>query len=236
MKKILTILNFLFYSFSLNAQEKEQWLKLQTPYYHNIIKRFYSMACVGKTDSSKIEQLKFITRINPLLSRYCEELSKNLPEKQLDSIIDASEICDEGMEFGVIISVCLSKSNTIYFGVDSDTPSKIQYIWLNDGTSLNSIINNVAPREKLFLVGSVNDKDGYVNIRNGPSSTAKVTGTLTNRDYFYYIPNGNSDWWQVARTENLKALTGYVHKSRILKFNDMSRSLKNKVRRDRREH
>ncbi|GAA4458642.1 hypothetical protein GCM10023092_27260 [Rurimicrobium arvi] len=215
-------------------------MKQQEHYYKSFIKKFYVIVCASRTDIGLLKEVFWDaqrdTNIFGKLKSFCTELSAGLPEKKLFQLIDSAKVSEEGLEFGLIIPVNVSATNTIYFELSCDSPSIIEYIWLNDGTSLNSIINNNVPHEKLFLVGSVNDKDGYVNIRNGPSSTAKVTGTLTDRDYFYYIPNGNTDWWQVARTENLKALTGYVHKSRILRFNDMSRSLKNKVRRDRREH
>jgi hypothetical protein len=113
----------------------------------------------------------------------------------------------------------------------------------------------------LFLVNTlcaqlaiINDSDGYVNIREGRSKDAKITGRLFDGDLFLATPGDESgdDWWNVYYSadpgeleENKLAwylknnltdgkvlyLQGYVHKSRILPVDSLASVARGTIRR-----
>ncbi len=83
------------------------------------------------------------------------------------------------------------------------------------------------------MVGTIQDKDGFVNVRKEASSTSEITGKLTTQEYFFYIPNSTKDWLEVSRKDDQKAIIGFVHKSRIRTFDSMPDNLKKKVIKDR---
>jgi hypothetical protein len=65
----------------------------------------------------------------------------------------------------------------------------------------------------------INDKDGYVNIRENRSITSRIVGKINNDCVFSYDESDKSDWVRVYTqyTEDASGGTaGFVHKSRIL--------------------
>ncbi len=164
---------------------------------------------------------------------YLHELINGLSKEEIFKIIDKAEVSDEGLQFGVYLGLSFSETKKIYFGLGADMPTIIDAIWLSDGTLLDSKVCNESPVQKLLLVGIINDKDGYTNVREAPSNEAKVIDKITDKEYFYYVPNSNSDWWQVSRKDDIKAIVGYVHKSRILKYSTMPNEIKQKIAKDR---
>ncbi len=65
----------------------------------------------------------------------------------------------------------------------------------------------------------INDKDGYVNIRESRSITSRIVGKIKNDSIFSYDESDKSDWVRVypqdAEVES-GGTAGFVHKSRIL--------------------
>lgn len=121
----------------------------------------------------------------------------------------------------------------LYFNLNTDMPIQITGIWLNNGDSLEGKRYNNNP-EKLFLVGTINDPDGYVNVREKPSPNSKVVSKIILDNYFYYLPNGDSDWYPIKMKENARII-GYIHKSRIKNYIEFSNKLKQQVIKERTE-
>mgnify|MGYP002375931239 FL=1 len=122
----------------------------------------------------------------------------------------------------------LSEKNKIYFGLGSDIPTIIEYIWLSDGTLLGSKVRNESPVQKLILVGTINDKDGYSNVRKNPDKNAQIITKFTKNEIFYFTPT-KSDWWPVYKEEGGKQI-GFINKTRILRYIDFPPKLKEKVK------
>lgn len=162
------------------------------------------------------------------------DLTDELSLSELMHLIEKAKAYNEGLQFSDYLELSLSERKKIYFELNTDTPTQIIYVWLSNGCSLYSIINNELYPHKLLLVGTINDKDGYVNIRDKPSKDAKVIDKITDKEYFYYVPNSDSDWLEVSRKDDMKSIIGYVHKSRILKYSEMPYEIRKVVIKDRR--
>jgi len=133
---------------------------------------------------------------------------------------------------------------------------------LCDINTFNSAMKSIFPLILfLFLVKAlfaqlaiINDPDGYVNIREGRSKDAKITGRLFDGDFFLATPGEEpgGDWWEVyysadpGELENYKLawyrknnltdgkvlyLQGYVYKSRILPVDSLASVARGTIRR-----
>lgn len=83
----------------------------------------------------------------------------------------------------------------------------------------------------LLVPASIQDKDGYVNVREGKSSSSKIVGRLNDNQPFFFTPSKNSDWWRVTlmTPEEDIQFYGYVHKSRILCYDQCTNDVKRKL-------
>lgn len=63
---------------------------------------------------------------------------------------------------------------------------------------------------------TINDPDGYTNIRSGPGINYSIIGIIKQDEEFYAKVNFKNDWWEVKSN----GVTGYVHKSRIVFYAD----------------
>lgn len=83
----------------------------------------------------------------------------------------------------------------------------------------------------LLIPASIQDKDGYVNVREGKSPSSKVVGKLTDKQPFFFTPSLNSDWWRITlmTSEEDIQFYGYVHKSRILSYDQCTHDVKRKL-------
>lgn len=238
MKKI--ILFFLYVSFlacyQVQAQESD-WVKQHQEDYKNVVKKFYSLLYNEQTTDKMLSEVYWDAALDSVIFKkmkpYLNELTGRLSKDEIFKIIDKAEVSDEGLQFAVYLELSFSKHNKIYLELGADIPTIIDKIWLNNGILLGSKVRNESPVQTLLLVGTINDKDGYTNIRERPSKNAKITDKITDKEYFYYVPNSNSDWWQVSRKDDIKAIVGYVHKDRILKYSAISNEMKKKVTKDR---
>ncbi|MFN9582475.1 MAG: SH3 domain-containing protein, partial [Bacteroidota bacterium] len=190
-----------------------------------------------KTTDQKISEMYWDATLDSgmfnKIKPYLNELTGGLPKNEVYKIIDKSEISDEGLQFAVYLELSFSKNNKIYLELGSDMPSIIDKIWLKDGTLLGSKVRNESPVQKFLLVGILNDKYSYANVRVAPSNEAKVIDKIINKELFYYVPNSNSDWLQVSRKDDIKATIGYVHNSQILKYSAMPNEIQKKVVKER---
>lgn len=163
------------------------------------------------------------------IKKNINNITYGLEYSEITEVIDNAEISTQGMIFSKLIELSFPNDKKIYFEVNNDTPKKVLWVWLNDATLLVDVIYNEINPEKLLLVGTINDKDGYVNIREKPTTKSKIVGKFIKGGILYYIPDNRYNWWQVSHEKNLKSMIGYVHKSRIKKYIDMSDEIKEKI-------
>lgn len=115
----------------------------------------------------------------------------------------------------VVFKVSLDRNKFIYITLNSysDENIYITNIYLANGSSIyNKIDTDI--NYYLELPGIINDKDGYVNIRESPNAKAKIVGTIKVGERFYYIPY-NSSWVKVKMSHS--NLGGYIYYNRIKK-------------------
>jgi hypothetical protein len=234
-----TILFFLCVSCLVCSQPQENdWVKQHQEDYKNAIKNFYGLLYNKMTTNQDLSEVYWdavldsgmFKKVNP----YLNELTSGLPKDQIFKIIDKAEISDEGLQFGVYIELSFPGDKRIYIELGSkDLPTIIQGIWLSDGTLLGSKVRNEFSIRKLLLVGIINEKDGYTTVMEAPSNEAKVIDKITDKEYFYYVPNSSSDWLHVARKDDIKTIVGYVHKSRIVKYSAMPNEIQKKIAKER---
>lgn len=156
-----------------------------------------------------------------------------LTYSQVKEVIDNAEVSSQGLEFSKLIELHFSNNKKVYLALNNDTPTQVLAVWLANAALLDDIINNEINPQKLLLVGTINDKDGFVNVREKPSVNSEIIEKFKEGGIFYYIPDNSCNWWQVSGEENTKSIIGYVHKSRIKKYIDMSDDLKQKVEKER---
>ena len=233
------LLFFLWIPYLACSQPQENdWVKEYQEDYKNVVKNFYTLLYNEKTNNQKLSEIYWDATLDSgmfkKLKPYLNEITGGLSKDEIFKIIDKAEISDDGLQFGVYIELSFSGAKRICFELGSkDLPTIIQYIGLSDGTLLGSIVRNESPTQKLLLVGISNVKDGYINVREAPSNEAKVIDRITDKEYFYYVPNSNSEWVQVSRKDDIKAIIGYVYKSQIIKYFAMPNEIQKKVAKER---
>lgn len=161
------------------------------------------------------------------------DITFGLTYNQVVEIIDKAEVSTQGLEFSKIMELNFQNNKKVYLALNNDTPTQILAVWLNNAVLLADFINNENNPQKLLLVGTINDNDGFVNIRKEPSGNSEIIGKFKEDDIFYYVPDNSCNWWQVSHKENTKSIIGFVHKSRIKNYIDMSDGLKQKVEKER---
>ncbi len=158
---------------------------------------------------------------------YSLDLTQGLNLTQLKILIDGAKIYNQGGNFDDYLELDFPNGKKVYFDLGIETPVQISWIWLNNGDLLEGKMYDNIP-QRLYLVGSINDKDGYVNVRAKPSATSSIVDKFTKDEFFYYVPDGTSEWWPVNR-KGLQNIIGYVHKSRVKNYVDFSEEMKNRV-------
>ncbi len=66
-------------------------------------------------------------------------------------------------------------------------------------------------------IGVIKDKDGFTNIRIERNNKSQIIGKVFDKEFFTYFENQESSWWLI---ETVKGQFGYIHKSRVLFFQD----------------
>ena len=62
------------------------------------------------------------------------------------------------------------------------------------------------------VTATINDPDGYTNIRSGPGKNFDISGKVLEGEEFL-VKTGSGDWWEVQTSGGT---TGYMHKSRVV--------------------
>ena len=83
----------------------------------------------------------------------------------------------------------------------------------------NGQTNTVTTPPKYY--GQVQDKDGYTNIRRGPSTNDPIVRQYNSGDYLYYTPLTDG-WCMVYSGDKANTFMGYMHGSRIVQVNTNS--------------
>ncbi len=169
-----------------------------------------------------------------------------LDSTELERMLKKAEIIDEGAPDNLFLVLSLSQASKIYFALNkyADEPIDINNIYLPNGESyLNEFFVEAVPfyqqhpddgfsplsaMDTLKLLGTVEERDGYVNARAGPSIEAAVVWKIRNDSVFYFTPNSQSKWW-LARTID-GAHSGWVHSSRIVYLGRMPNDKRNFLR------
>lgn len=178
----------------------------------------------------KVNIYKTPSYIFTITKPYFNKLTFGLSYAEISKQINKAIIFNDGLDFTDYLELTLKGNQRIYFQFTADMPTIIERVWLNDGTALDDLVNNEKSKQKLLLVGSINDKDGYVNIREKKFEKSKIVGKIIEGDFFYYIPNSIDDWWEISKEDNFKKMLGFIHKSKILNYKSLSTKLKNKIR------
>jgi len=158
------------------------------------------------------------------------DLKQNFSLSQIDRFIGSAKIFNQGENFIDHLKIDFPNGKAVYFSLNTDTPTQIISIWLNNGDLLEGKFSDNNP-EKLLFPGTINDPDGYVNIREKPETDAKITARFLNDDYFFYVPCNDCSWLLVKRRWNANFI-GYVHKSRIKNYIEFPMKLKQMVRKE----
>lgn len=116
--------------------------------------------------------------------------------------------------------------------IDSIEPSKWMYnlvgIFDSDGYSL--AIDGFVEKDYLHCPFSIQDKDGFVNVREGRLRESKIVGQIKADEIAFYTPSVVSDWWRVYKFSNTgPKFWGYVHKSRIYPYQTSSPTMRAKI-------
>lgn len=73
--------------------------------------------------------------------------------------------------------------------------------------------------------GIVDDKDGFVNVRRGPSINDKIIDTFHNGKILYFLDleDQKSEWLDCAYSRDKSESGGYIHKSKIKFINSFKK-------------
>ena len=131
------------------------------------------------------------------------------------NLLDSSKLIDDGRQSDIYICLYLN-GNKIYFAMNKyiDEECKIDCIYLSDGSSLNNKIDSKYYKTFLQIIGTIDDKDGFCNLREKPNAHSPIVGKIKMGELVYYTPNSNSLWWKVQKPDSPK-MRGYVYFDRI---------------------
>lgn len=169
-----------------------------------------SLGALKKHFSNKAQSMSYA--FNEYRGRK-KELTFGLGLDALESLVSTSSRDNEGC-----LVLRFSGNQVLRFrvsvGEDLFTPH-ISGIFMSDG----SLLLNAS--EFVKYKGGIEDKDGYVNVRDGQSIQGEVVGKLYNHDFLWFTPSVTSSWWRVYSIDRFRFL-GYVHNSRLKIFDELS--------------
>lgn len=191
----------LFNSFSL---EYEEFLFFKMCHHQDCDKEFEKI--INNKENNK--------------SLFFEEIKKSkdlLFEGHKDSIfniIDKSSLYNEENSNFVSLDIIFKNGKRIYFYLNSyeDESVYITNIFLENGDSFFNMFEMDA-RTYLRRLGTINDSDGYTNVRYGPSNKSKIISQVQSNTTFYFTPNSHNKWWKIESIDG--TINGYMHWSRI---------------------
>ena len=200
--------------------------KLYEKHYRIEIKDFYKLLFKDSVSSSECPKNLGLKVYREIKKKYFLELTNGLPIGDINALIDKCEISYELSIFTVLLELKFPNSGSIYYELLGEYPGEIEDIYSKDGISIISKISSQIII-KLERPGIINDKDGYVNIRESQSINSKIVGKLINSEFYFYTPLADSDWWPVKKVNSV-TVVGYIHKSRITKYNNFPKAIKEK--------
>ena len=68
---------------------------------------------------------------------------------------------------------------------------------------------------KDFVWKTINDSDGYVNVRNYPNTNSEILYTLPTETRVLIHLIKDSNWAEIVKIKDAKRIGGYIHKSRL---------------------
>jgi len=77
----------------------------------------------------------------------------------------------------------------------------------------NTTLNNIQEKK----VATINDPDGYTNVREAMNTNSKIVAKIYEGERFDTYPSSESNWWLIKTKKGIK---GYIHKSRIKIISD----------------
>jgi hypothetical protein len=166
-----------------------------------------------------------------LMKKHSRELTHGLSWKKMQKVIEKGRMVEIAEMFGISMDLIFPDGNRICFEFNRDEPTKIEYIWLNQGDEAYSMFSGEY-NEKLLRIGKINDKDGFVNVREMANKNSKIVAKLYANDLFFYTPIGQSDWCPVSLEERGKYI-GYVFKDKILSYEYFPKELRDKILKER---
>jgi len=249
MKKKIAIIFCLSFLFLITCSAT----KLASQDYRSCVLRFYKILMTRKTisvgemesiylNSSYEKSIRGEMSANTVidsqesrlfykLMNYKNQLTQGVDYKTICSLINNSNVINEGFEFGSFIELKFPNNKTIFFDMNSDIPKTIEYIWLPSGEDLGSLIMNYEKVEKFLRPGIINDSDGFTNLRKETNGNSKIIGRLLNNQLFFYSPNSYSNWWAIYRKDNsFEKPMGYIHKSKIKPYERFPNDIKNQLK------
>ena len=159
-------------------------------------------------------------------------LTQGYDKEYIFQLINKSSIYNNGLMFSDYLLIRFPNGKEIRFELNKDSPTSILYVWLFDGKLLDDVISDSKTIQYLVEVAMIKDPDGFVNIRDKPTFNSKIIGRLYKNEIFYFTNVSNSEWYPVRKNENTEII-GYIHKSKILRFSDFPKNIKDKVIKER---
>ncbi len=149
-----------------------------------------------------------------------EILTQGYSLSEIEKIVKKAKVFTDGEWLDSIIEISFPNKKTVYLEY---TELTLNSIWLPDGTDA------FTPTWHFYRPGIINDSDGYVNIREKPSVKSKIVGRINKDELFYFIPVSGTEWYQICWEEGNPPV-GYIHKSKITKYNDFPPKIKEIVK------
>lgn len=176
-----------------------------------------------------VRPLDSLSYIMMEIKKHKDALTQGLPLDSVYNVIDHAIMHSEPYDFSEPVELLFPNKQKVFFDLSTESPSFINWIWLNNGDLLEGIIYAELPIHKMKWIGIINDKDGYVNVRQAAELNSKVVRKIYKNETFYYTPIGGSDWWPISINEG-GAYIGFIHKSKVLKYSEFPKKLKDKVK------
>jgi len=166
---------------------------------------------------------KSVSFLMSVIRKHLSDLTKGLSLSQINRLIDNAKTYNQGDFMIDFLEISFPNSQSVFFSFNTDTPVQLIDVYLSNGRSLESAYCEYLYQDKLVFAGSINDPDGFVNIRKEPSLKSPVTRKILDGEVFYYIPDTTSEWWPIEKND---MTIGYIHKSRVKNYLALSSKLK----------
>lgn len=149
-------------------------------------------------------------------------LRMNASKNSIMQAIEKTKVYIYGSPVDSILELNL-QHETLFFCVSIELPSfRIESIYDSNGC------NVLYSQDKLVFPAIINDNDGYVNIRKERNIKSGIVGNIQHGQIFFVTPTTKSNWWSVY-TQDGGEMVGYIHRSRILLYEDCPDRIKKRM-------